>query len=188
MSDLYLASASPRRRELLAQLGVQFDILLPEIDETPLAGEAAEALVERLAREKAEAGLALAKAQGKSPRPVLGSDTIVVRDGQVLGKPRDEADALATLASLSGRWHQVMTAIALADQSGTRARVITTQVQFCQLSGAQIQAYWDTGEPADKAGSYGIQGLGGNFVRAIRGSYSAVVGLPLVETRELIAG
>ncbi|MBY6019117.1 Maf family protein [Ferrimonas balearica] len=182
MTALYLASSSPRRQQLLSQLGFDFEILTPDIDETPLPNEAPEKLVERLAREKAEAGLALAKA----PRPVLGSDTIVVLDGRILGKPRDRADALATLASLSGRRHQVMTAIALALPEGTRSQVITTQVEFCELSEAQIAAYWDSGEPADKAGSYGIQGLGGNFVRAIHGSYSAVVGLPLVETRELI--
>ncbi len=182
MTTLYLASSSPRRQQLLAQLGVAFEILTPDIDETPMAGESPLALVERLARQKAEAGLAMAKA----PRPVLGSDTIVVLDGRILGKPRDRADALATLASLSGRRHQVMTAIALATASGTRSQVITTEVAFCELTTAQIEAYWDSGEPADKAGSYGIQGLGGNFVRAIYGSYSAVVGLPLVETRELI--
>ncbi|MBY5993121.1 Maf family protein [Ferrimonas balearica] len=182
MTQLYLASSSPRRRQLLAQLGYEFEVLTPEIDETPWPGEAPQDLVERLAREKAEAGLALAKA----PLSVLGSDTIVVLDNRILGKPRDRADALATLAALSDREHQVMTAVALATAQGTRATLVTTQVRFCALTAEQIQAYWNSGEPADKAGSYGIQGLGGNFVRAIQGSYSAVVGLPLVETRELI--
>ncbi|MBY6187256.1 Maf-like protein [Marinobacter hydrocarbonoclasticus] len=182
MTTLYLASSSPRRQQLLAQLGYEFETLNPDIDESPQPGEAAEALVERLARQKAEAGLAMAKVA----RPVLGSDTIVVLDDKILGKPRDRADALATLSSLSGRRHRVMTAIALATVEGTRSQVVTTEVAFCALTQQQIEAYWDSGEPADKAGSYGIQGLGGNFVRAIYGSYSAVVGLPLVETRELI--
>ncbi|WP_298441144.1 Maf family protein [uncultured Ferrimonas sp.] len=184
MNSLYLASTSPRRQQLLAQLGYQFDLLSPQLDETPLPGEAAADLVLRLAQGKAQAGLALLA--GDAPVQVLGSDTIVVLDGQILGKPRDEADAKAMLRGLSGRRHQVMTAIAVATRSGCQRQLIHTEVEFCPLTEADIDAYWHSGEPADKAGSYGIQGLGGNFVVAINGSYSAVVGLPLVETKQLL--
>ncbi|SHI05703.1 Maf family protein [Ferrimonas marina] len=186
MHALCLASSSPRRQALLAQLGYQFELVIPDIDETPRAGETPAQLVVRLAQEKASTGLAMRQKQGHQGNLVLGSDTIVVQDGRVLGKPANRDEALATLRALSGREHQVMTAVALAAEDGCEHRLITTQVQFCALTEAQMAAYWDSGEPADKAGSYGIQGLGGNFVRAIQGSYSAVVGLPLVETRELI--
>lgn len=181
---LYLASTSPRRQQLLGQLGYSFSCLTPDIDETPLADETAEALVVRLAQGKAQAGLALL--DDAKAALVLGSDTIVVVDGEILGKPIDRNDALATLRRLSGRSHQVMTAIAVASTQGCPVRLVTTEVTFCELSDAEINGYWETGEPADKAGSYGIQGLGGNFVVAINGSYSAVVGLPLVETKQLI--
>ncbi len=179
---LCLASSSPRRQALLAQLGYPFSVVTPDIDETPGAGESPADYVIRMAREKAQAGRALCEAQAW----VLGSDTIVVQDDQVLGKPANQAEGLAMLRRLAGRRHRVMTAVALAGPGGQRETLVTTEVIFCPLSEAQILDYWHTGEPADKAGGYGIQGLGGNFVRAIEGSYSAVVGLPLVETRELI--
>ncbi|WP_028116089.1 Maf family protein [Ferrimonas senticii] len=184
--SLYLASTSPRRQQLLGQLGYQFQCLSPELDETPLAGESAAALVQRLAQAKAAAGLAQLDQAPAATALVLGSDTIVVLDGEILGKPLDKADAVRTLRRLSGRSHQVMTAIAVASQQGCQVQLVVTEVQFCHLTDSEIDAYWDTGEPADKAGSYGIQGLGGNFVVAINGSYSAVVGLPLVETKQLI--
>ncbi|QYK05736.1 Maf family protein [Shewanella zhangzhouensis] len=187
---LVLASQSPRRRELLAQAGLgvagfSFDRVNPDIDETPLVGESPANYVARLAVEKAKAGLALC---GHINAPVvLGSDTIVVLDGALLGKPGDKEEAVAMLSALSGREHEVMTAVALTDGDRTLCDTVTTKVRFADLSRQDILAYVDTGEPMDKAGAYGIQGLGGVFVEAINGSYSAVVGLPLVESRRLLA-
>ncbi|CAD5107998.1 Maf family protein [Zestomonas carbonaria] len=184
MATLYLASGSPRRRELLAQIGVPFRTLVLDLDESSLPGETPQAYVERLARAKARAGLA----HSKDPEAVvLGADTAVVLDGRILGKPLDRADAQATLEALSGREHQVLTAVALAAPGRCEARVVTSRVEFRPLSAAEIAAYWETGEPRDKAGSYGIQGLAAVFVSALHGSYSAVVGLPLCETAEMLA-
>lgn len=184
MAKLHLASGSPRRRELLAQIGVSFVTLSASIDETALPDEPAERYVERLAREKAQAGLAaLAAAPGCV---VLGADTSVVLDGRILGKPESRAEALATLAALSGREHLVLTAVALASAGGIESRVVTSRVRFRPLRAGEAEAYWDTGEPCDKAGSYGIQGLAAVFVSQIEGSYSAVVGLPLCETAQLL--
>ena len=185
-----LASTSPRRKELLAQAGFsfaqfRFHVVAPDIDETPKANELAQEYVCRLAIEKAQAGLALSE-QFDQPK-VLGSDTIVVLNGVILGKPVDVDDAKRMLALLSGNTHEVMTAVAITDGQHTVHRLCKTQVSFCQLSAADIDAYVATGEPMDKAGAYGIQALGGCFVESITGSYSAVVGLPLVETRELLA-
>ncbi len=191
--QLVLASGSPRRKELLAQLGFlnthlatpfEFEILAADIDESHQVGESAEEFVQRLAQEKAQAGLALFGTD--KPAVVLGSDTIVVLGETILGKPTDEANAAEILASLSGKAHQVMTAVALTDGIKTVSRLVKTRVQFSTLSETDILAYIATGEPMDKAGAYGIQGLGGSFVEAIDGSYSAVVGLPLVETRALL--
>ena len=186
---LVLASQSPRRRELLAQVnlskvGLSFEQVSPDIDETPLADEDAATYVQRLAQEKALAGLALC--QHIDNPQVLGSDTIVVFDGQLLGKPVDEADAATMLSRLSANHHVVMTAVALTDGVTTQCTLVQTRVTFCALTEADILAYIATGEPMDKAGAYGIQGLGGCFVTAIDGSYSAVVGLPLAQTRELL--
>ena len=194
--DLVLASTSPRRKELLAYIGLGrpefcFTQVAPDIDETVQQGEAPRDYVRRLAAEKAHAGLALCA--DMSQPAVLGSDTIVVLENQILGKPLDVADAKRTLSELSGRTHTVMTAVALTYQADadlsfkTLVRLVETQVRFCTLSAADIDAYVASQEPMDKAGSYGIQGLGGCFVAAIEGSYSGVVGLPLVETRELLA-
>lgn len=187
---LILASQSPRRKELLAQAGLgvanfRFERVNPDIDESALEGETPSAYVGRLALEKARAGLALCS-EFDSP-VVLGSDTIVVLDGALLGKPADKAEAAAMLRALSGRRHEVLTAVALTDGSRALCDTVTTKVQFAALSEGDILAYVDSGEPMDKAGAYGIQGLGGVFVEAIDGSYSAVVGLPLVETRRLLA-
>ncbi len=187
--NFVLASASPRRKELLTQLALgqeqfSFDILSADIDETHLEGEAAADFVQRLAIEKAQAGLAL---YAKPETVVLGSDTIVVLDGQILGKPENEADACNMLAQLAGRQHSVMTAVALTNGTKTLSTLVETKVKFCPLTEQDILAYIATGEPMDKAGAYGIQGLGGCFVEAIEGSYSAVVGLPLVETKLLLA-
>jgi septum formation protein len=184
MATLHLASGSPRRRELLAQIGVPFVTLSAAVDETALPNESAERYVERLAREKALAGLA-ALEQPKAA-VVLGADTSVVLDGRILGKPENRAEALATLAALSGREHQVLTAVALASGERIESRVVTSRVRFRPLRAGEAEAYWDTGEPRDKAGSYGIQGLAAVFVSQIEGSYSAVVGLPLCETAQLL--
>ncbi|QYJ82834.1 Maf-like protein [Shewanella aegiceratis] len=188
MMQLVLASSSPRRRELLAQVALgdpefAFEALSADIDESHRAGESAEAFAVRLAIEKAQAGLAL---WGQAGAVVLGSDTIVVLDGDILGKPKDEQDARQMLSALSGKRHSVMTAVAVTDGERTLSRLVETKVQFCGLTEQAILAYIATGEPMDKAGAYGIQGLGGCFVEAIDGSYSAVVGLPLVETRALL--
>ncbi|HBP5566370.1 Maf family protein [Pseudomonas paraeruginosa] len=185
MSSLYLASASPRRRELLAQIGVPLSVLSIAIDETPLPDEAPAAYVERLARGKAAAGLAMLEELG-GEGCVLGADTSVVIDGRILGKPADESDGLAMLAALSGREHQVLTAVALAAATGIEARVVECRVRFRQIGRDEALRYWLSGEPADKAGGYAIQGLGAIFVSRIEGSYSAVVGLPLCETAELL--
>ncbi|MGP2939224.1 Maf family protein [Serratia marcescens] len=194
MTSLYLASGSPRRRELLTLLGVSFDILLTHTEEQRREGEAAEAYVRRLAQDKAKAGVALAQDKAKAgvalaqeDRPVLGADTIVVLNGRVLEKPRDEAHAAEMLAALSGKQHQVMTAVAIADRHDVRCQLVVTDVTFRSLSQQDIRDYIATGEPMDKAGAYGIQGKGGCFVRTITGSYHAVVGLPLVETHELLS-
>ncbi|MCE5364551.1 Maf-like protein [Pseudomonas sp. 32.2.56] len=185
MATLYLASGSPRRRELLTQIGVPFLTQIAPIDENALPGESPLAYVERLALAKGHAGLAaLADSDGAV---VLGADTAVVLDGHILGKPRDRADALATLQALSGRSHQVLTAVALVSRERQVARVVTSQVTFRPLTQAEIEAYWASGEPQDKAGSYGIQGLAAVFVSQLQGSYSAVVGLPLCETAALLA-
>lgn len=179
---IYLASQSPRRRELLTQINVPFEVISVAVEELHQSGESPAQYVKRLACEKAWAGVAVAK----TGHPVLGSDTIVVLDGAILEKPKDKHDAVRMLRALSGNKHQVMTAIALADNCRYLVELVTTEVSFRALSDAEIEAYWDTGEPADKAGAYGIQGIAGKFVSNINGSYSAVVGLPLMETDRLI--
>ena len=182
MNSLILASASPRRRELLEQIGVRFDQAPVDIDESVLESETPQAYVARLALEKAEAGF-----ERGDGRPVLGSDTTVVLGSEILGKPVDLGDVRKMLRKLSGSTHQVLTAIALATVDTTYSRMVTTEVEFREISDAEIEHYWLSGEPKDKAGSYGIQGLGAVFVKRIAGSYSAVVGLPLAETSELLS-
>ena len=188
MPMLYLASGSPRRRELLTQIGVPFTTLSAWIDETPFVNELPQAYVERLALGKAQAGLApLAASQGADGSAcVLGADTAVVLDGRILGKPVDRADALSMLAALSGREHEVMTAVAIIDRHRAETCVVTSRVRFRKVSPAEAQAYWATGEPWDKAGGYAIQGLAAIFVEGLQGSYSGVVGLPLSETADLL--
>jgi len=181
---IYLASRSPRRRDLLDQLRVDFGVLDLEIDESFPAGEAPEALVRRLAVGKAEAGLALLAAG--TTDTVIGADTIVVVDDEVLGKPRDADHACELLGRLSGRCHRVLSAVAVASTAGTDVRVSASRVCFRSISPQECAAYAATGEPLDKAGGYGIQGRGAAFVRDLQGSYSGVVGLPLYETAELL--
>nr|WP_323815772.1 Maf family protein [Cellvibrio sp. NN19] len=184
--DLYLASQSPRRRELLCQIGVNHAVISASIPEQPMVGEQALAYVQRLAREKAAAGYARLLEQQLPVAPVLGADTLGLLDGEILEKPRDQAHAQQMLRQLSGRTHQVITAVALHSGVQQALRVSTTDVTFRDLSDAEISAYWETGEPQDKAGSYGIQGKGAVFVKEIRGSYSCVVGLPIEATLELL--
>ena len=180
---LILASASPRRRELLEQLGVGYDCRPADIDETPLAGEKPADYVRRMAREKARS----IATGGESGSVVLAADTTVVLDDDVMGKPRDHFHGLAMLARLSGRSHSVLTAVCLLGPRGEDCELVETRVEFQQLSREVCEAYLATDEPWDKAGGYAIQGLGGVFVRAIHGSYSNVVGLPLAETWQLLA-
>ena len=187
MTSLYLASGSPRRRELLTQIGVPFQTVSAAIDETPLQNESPVAYVERLAREKAQAG----RQQLLASKPddgfcVLGADTAVVLDEHILGKPVDEADALAMLMALSGREHEVLTAIAIVDAGRCETRVVRSQVRFRNIDKLEASLYWASGEPQDKAGGYAIQGLAAVFVAGLNGSYSAVVGLPVCETAELL--
>jgi septum formation protein len=181
--QIYLASRSPRRSELLKQIALPHTVLEVDVDETPLIGETPEAYVVRLARTKAEVGYtALA---GRSILPVLAADTAVVLDERILGKPRHRSEALEMLMDLSGRTHKVCSGVALtADQVDYRISV--SAVTFRRLTQVEIEAYWASGEPADKAGAYGIQGLGAIFIRELHGSYSGVMGLPLFETAALL--
>lgn len=183
--EIILASASPRRSELLRQIGVAHEIRPVDIDETPRAGEAPAEYVLRLAREK---GHALWKALAPTERrPVLSADTTVAFDGVIMGKPSGADQARSMLQRLSGNTHEVHTAVALLHAGGTDTRVSTSAVSFRTLTPAQIDWYWHTGEPADKAGGYAVQGLGAVFIRHIAGSYSGIMGLPLFETWELLA-
>jgi septum formation protein len=181
---IYLASNSPRRRELLDQIGITYQVLRVDVDETARPDEDAAALVERLALDKARAGRAgLPPGDG---RPVLGADTVVVADGRILGKPHERAAGLAMLAVLSDRRHEVLTAVALADRQREQVMLSRSQVRFRAIAPAEAAAYWASGEPADKAGGYAIQGLGAVFVADLAGSYSGVMGLPLFETAQLL--
>ena len=176
-----LASISPRRRELLAQIGVAHIVLGADINESVLPDEAPHAYVTRLAREKA-----LAIRRTGQQLPVLAADTTVVVDGKIFGKPRDRAHAIDMLGELAGRTHEVLTAVALAGSFGVSGRLSASAVCFRKISPAECAAYWETGEPRDKAGGYAIQGFGAVFVESLNGSYSAVMGLPLFETGELL--
>jgi septum formation protein len=179
--DIYLASKSPRRRALLEQIGVRYcliDVDVPEIQEPK---ESSSDYVVRLAQTKAKAGWDINK-----DKPALGADTIVVLRDKVLEKPESEASALAMLQALSGKTHQVMTAVSLYTENKSRVVLNTTDVTFRPIDRNEIVRYWQRGEPKDKAGAYGIQGLGGIFVKEIKGSYSSVVGLPVFETAALL--
>lgn len=178
--DLILASSSPRRSELLAALGLRFRTRSADIDETPLPDEPVRDLVLRLATSKAMA------IPADVADVVIGADTEVVLDGQSLGKPQDEGDALRMLAALSGRPHEVMTGVAVRYRGRVETASSVTVVRFRDIDPDEARRYWQTGEPRDKAGAYAIQGLGGVFVEAISGSYSGVVGLPVFETAGLL--
>jgi septum formation protein len=182
---IYLASASPRRSALLQQIDVPHEVRPVDIDETPHPGESPARYALRLAQEKARALRSTLHAGDR--KPVLAADTTVALGDEILGKPADRDDATRILSRLSGRDHEVHTAVALLHEGGAGARVSTSTVSFRELSEAEIDWYWRTGEPADKAGAYAVQGHGAIFVRHLSGSYSGVMGLPLYETWELLA-
>ena len=182
---VYLASASPRRSELLRQIGVPFEVRPAEIGETQAVGEAPDAFVLRLAAEKADAVWRRVSAEER--RPVLAADTAVVLDARVLGKPADELEAEAMLAALSGRTHRVLTAVALRCGDVAETSLSSSEVRFRATTAEERAAYCRSGEPLDKAGGYGIQGRAAMFVEHLAGSYSGVVGLPLFETAALLA-
>ncbi len=182
-SFIYLASQSPRRRELLERIGIGFELVDAPVEEIPGEGELPEVFVLRMALEKARAGY---RGLGERPSaPVLGADTIVVLDGEIMGKPRDEADALTMLERLSGQTHRVLTGVALADDREA-TRLSVSQVTMRPLTDEERRLYCATGEPRDKAGAYAIQGRGGVFIEHLDGSYSGVMGLPLFETTLLL--
>lgn len=181
LPELVLASASPRRRELLGELNIPFTVVPANIDESVRPAEQPEVYVRRMAASKAQQGVTTA---GSSP--VLAADTAVVLDAQIFGKPHDRAHALEMLAQLAGRSHRVISSVALAIGDQLLQRQTITEVCFGAISALELEAYWATGEPADKAGAYGIQGYGARFVTGINGSYTGVVGLPLYETAELL--
>ncbi len=178
---LRLGSVSPRRRELLTQIGVPHVIVGAHIDESVLPGEKPHDYVQRMARTKA-----LAIWNQDQSLPVLAADTTVVLDGLTLGKPRDREEALQMLARLSGRSHEVLTAVAVATRDGLSLRVSVSTVRFRTLTAEECCAYWETGEPRDKAGAYAVQGRAAVFIESLNGSYSGVMGLPLSETAELL--
>jgi septum formation protein len=191
---IYLASRSPRRRELLSQIGVRYHLLLfrsrpespPDVDEAVLPNEQPDTYVERVARSKAQAGWRLLRLRNLPLAPVLSADTTVALDGHILGKPADRKEAAAMLAALSGRRHEVLTAVALMRDDRIDSAVSRSEVQFKQLAAEEIAQYIATGESDDKAGAYAIQGRAARFVMELRGSYSGVMGLPLYETGQLL--
>jgi len=183
---IYLASRSPRRQELLGQIGVNFQVMELDVDESILPGESPRAYVERLARAKAEAGWRRVERDNLPRAPVLGADTTVAVDGRILGKPVDAREAAAMLAALSGRLHEVLTALAVKSGPRMESAVSVSEVRFKTLSNEEIAGYVATGEWQDKAGAYGIQGHAARFAAELRGSFSGVVGLPLFETAQLL--
>lgn len=190
---IYLASKSPRRRELLKQIGIHFELLLireqaprVDVDEVPMPNETAHAYVERVCKLKADAALGVMRQRRLTPRPVLTADTTVALDGQIFGKPVDQADARRMLSLLSGESHQVLTAVAVAVGNEVKQVLTTSFVTFAKLSEDDIKRYIETGEPMDKAGAYAVQGLAAKFIVKLSGSYSGVMGLPLYETATLL--
>jgi len=182
--SIYLASRSPRRLQLLMQIGIKPIVIESNVMELQLPSEAAPDYANRIALNKAEAGWEIAEKM--LSLPVIAADTIVVCEDRILGKPRDREDAIATLNLLSGRTHQVITAVAIKNATKTRQCLVESEVTFAHLTASQIEFYWNTGEASDKAGAYGIQGLAAAFISRLKGSYSAVAGLPLYETSVLL--
>jgi septum formation protein len=190
---IYLASNSPRRRELLKQIGVQYELLLmrelaprADIDESPRPDETPHAYVERVVRLKADIALKVMRERKLQPRPILTADTTVTFDGAILGKPADRDEAMSMLKRLSGETHQVLTAVMVTSAEETFRTLTTSLVTFSAISEDEIRWYVDTGEPMDKAGAYGVQGRAAKFIAKLSGSYSSVVGLPLFETAGLL--
>lgn len=193
-SLIYLASRSPRRRELLRQVGITFEVVLlrealqrsVDVDETPRSGESPEKYVLRVTRDKAQAAASIVRNRRLAMRPVLAADTTVVCDDTILGKPVDTTDAARMLGLLAGRSHRVLTAVAVAGDGGVATRVSESQVWFRTLDDGEIRRYVATGEPVNKAGAYAVQGRAAAFITRIEGSYSGIMGLPLAETAELL--
>ncbi|MGB0998215.1 MAG: Maf family protein [Pseudomonadales bacterium] len=180
-ADILLASSSPRRVNLLEQMGLTFDVMSPDVDESVMPDEAPHAYVERLSRSKAAAGLAHG-----SNQVVIAADTIVTLDDAILGKPSGPDDGKQMLLALAGRAHRVLTGLTVATQQEAKSQVVASNVWFRAISEQEAAAYWQTGEPSDKAGSYGLQGIGSIFVQRVEGSPSAVIGLPVEETETLL--
>jgi len=193
-SAIYLASNSPRRRDLLRQMGVRFEVLLfragqradGDVDETPLPGEDPETYVQRVAEAKAAGGIERVLLRALPRKPVLSADTTLAVDGQIVGKPADAQEAMEILHRLSGREHRVLTSVAVTDGDRTELALSNSRVRFGALTDEAIRRYVATGEPMDKAGAYGIQGRAGMFVEHIEGSYTGIMGLPLFETAQLL--
>lgn len=194
-SRIYLASRSPRRRELLRQIGVHFDLLVfrgpargedGDVDETPLPDESVERYVERMALTKAEGGFRRLHWRMLPYHPVLAADTTIELDGEIIGKPTNPEHARAILQRLSGRTHRVLTSIAMSNGEHIRSRTSVSEVRFRTLTETEIRQYVATGEPVDKAGAYAIQGRAAVFIEEMRGSYSGIMGLPLFETAQLL--
>lgn len=191
---IYLASQSPRRRDLLKQIGINFDMLLPRLDprrgldtdETPHPDELPEIYVQRICKDKANAGWRTLKFRNLPPFPVLAADTSVILDGKIIGKPASREHAVDTLRNLSGRQHQVLSAAAIIFETRLEMRLSVSKVTFSKLSEERIRRYLLTNEPQDKAGAYAIQGHAAAFIQHIEGSYSGIMGLPLFETTELL--
>lgn len=190
---IYLASKSPRRRELLKQIGVRYELLMIrehapriDVDEAPLKDETAHAYVQRIVTLKANTAMRLMRERRLTPRPILTADTTVTLDGHILGKPNDKADAIRMLTQLAGESHQVLTAVAVAVNHEIKQVLTTSLVTFAKLSEDEIKHYVETGEPMDKAGAYAIQGVASKFIAKLSGSYSGVMGLPLYETAILL--
>jgi len=186
LPSVYLASKSPRRAELLQQIGIHFEQVSVDVDETPFDAETPAAYVVRVSKDKARAGWQWVDQQHLPPMPVLGADTAVICGQQIMGKPRDRDHGLAMLSALSGQTHQVMSAVCFHLRGKEWFALNTTEVTFRAISSAELNQYWDTGEPIGKAGAYAIQGFAAVFVERLQGSYSAVVGLPLLETHQLL--